>query len=155
MSELVSFCCFFAAIFCLRWCWVMWWHALQKCMLIVWARSMGLTYFLWFSSWTATAAHVKQPNVFHHFWLGKIACFDACSPSQHFLEVYSKWILFNTTMQFTGFPLKINYWLYCGIMDAPHGLEGLIPFFLSSLCFSSASALLSNWFLENGKRELS
>lgn len=66
------FCCLFA-IFCLSWYWVMWRRTLQKCMLIVWARSMGLTYFLWFSSCTATAAHVKQPNVFHSFLLGENA----------------------------------------------------------------------------------
>lgn len=91
-----TFGCLFA-IFCLLWYWVMWWHTLQKCMLIVGARSMGLTYFLWFSSWTATAAHVKQPNVFHSFWLGKKkqnnnkkkhACFDVYFLSQHFQEVF-------------------------------------------------------------------
>lgn len=37
-------------------------HTHAQGMLIVWARSMGMTYFLGSAPWTATAAHVNSPN---------------------------------------------------------------------------------------------
>lgn len=143
------FCCLFA-IFCLPWNWVMWRRTLQKCMLIVWARSMGLTYFLWFSSWTATAAHVKQPNVFHSFWLWKKKLVWMCSFSQSisrkcitiyfFYRVKKK--MFYITLEFTGFMLIMNYQLCCRITDGPRGLDPLTFFsHLKFVLFSSPACV--------------
>lgn len=159
INELIGlFCCLFA-IFCLLWYWVMWWHTLQKCMLIVGARSMGLTYFLWFSSWTATAAHVKQPNVFHSFWLGE----KKQNKKKTFWCVFSLTAFPGSVLRYNFFTKQKNiYILYNTGIHRIHAYNGLSvvlqnsrrplwirhthillpfqtrPFFVCSLCFSSA-----------------
>lgn len=65
-AWLQRFCCAFA-IFCLMWVKRELEQQIRmathtQCMLIVWARSMGMTYFLSSASWTATAGHINSPN---------------------------------------------------------------------------------------------
>lgn len=64
-------------------------------------------------------------------------------------------IVLYITIKITRFMLIMNYRLYCRLIEGPRGLDALIFFFpflpLQPVVFICI-ALLSNQFLENGKR---